>query len=915
MALQPTWSQNNDKQLFTEAESYFLYEEFNEALPVYLELKRNHPDNHHLDYKIGRCYLYIPYQRQKAIPHLEKASKHISQDFKGKSIKEKHAPTDAIYYLGRAYHVNNELDEAIRTYEKFISMLDEKKYDPALVRKQIASCQFAKEALGHPVTLEFKNLGNEINDRFAQTNPVISGDGQTLVFTSKLQFYDAIFVSRKSADGWSAPRNIIPELKVDDKTYPTALNFDGNELYLYRLDNYDGNIYVSINKSGTWTPPEKLNDHINTKYWESHASVSKDGHTLYFSSNRPGGFGGLDIYYSHRKNGNNWQKPVNAGNAINSNRNDDTPFMTNDGKRLYFSSLGHQSMGGYDIFYAEKNNTDRWNIPKNMGYPINSTDDDLFFQPFDNGNFGFYSMLKKEGHGLHDIYELDMLVSTEPIHISLIAQLNNTFSDTLKAIILHPQNQKVIYETIVDPGNVQFQTALKPGDYKLIISGKNIRSEQTTFTLDEKYEHDVYTLNLQPELVEKTPQHPNYINKNENELLLDLVRDKIIVDDDGTVRLPVSLSSGALLKVQVTNNDELYEHDSYYLEEDVFTYEFNARAGKSYVLLELSNGNKIKTDSVVIDFEKGPDSQKTENIELSNDIRMLLIDLVEINNHSGLEETLWRLQQAPVRLQNADQLYNYLLRASDTLEFNVSDVNLMMERYVLSLIRYYEQETLKEIFSDKISTESGKITIDDITAAYAQLDNLLFAISRVAREERIEPVRIASYLQEIDDTINGLKLPARSSELAIYEWLESVFNNKKFFETASKARVTAMSLLEVMIISGYLDKLKFVSSGSLQHYFNSLEAENINTVLNLKDTFISSTENGNITWDGLINTLLKVNRQFQTTDTRDAEPLATIHQKTKTNNTKSILLFIIGGVLLIFVIIYYIKRKRKKQTE
>jgi hypothetical protein len=180
-------------------------------------------------------------------------------------------------------------------------------------------------------------------------------------------------------------------IKAGEDCSSCSLNKDGSELFLYKNDGYDGNIYSSTLINGTWTPIKKLNKNINTKFYESHASISSDGKKLYFTSNRDGGAGGLDIYVSEKDASGDWGPAVNLGNTINTPYNEDTPFITDNDSVLYFSSEGHNSMGGFDNFKSVRQGT-AWKTPSNLGFPINSTDDDKFFQPLNGGKNAYYSI-------------------------------------------------------------------------------------------------------------------------------------------------------------------------------------------------------------------------------------------------------------------------------------------------------------------------------------------------------------------------------------------------------------------------------------------------------------------------------------------------------------------------------------------
>jgi len=177
-------------------------------------------------------------------------------------------------------------------------------------------------------------------------------------------------------------------------------------LILSKEDEFNSDIYVSHFIDNRWTKSEPLGSNINTRYWESHASISKDGKTLYFTSNRKGGKGYMDIYVSHLTEEGVWGPPKNIGPEINTKLNEDTPFITEDGQYLYFSSQGFTNMGGYDVFKSELKDSSDWSLPQNLGYPINTTDDDLFYYPWGNGEIAYMAKIMDEGFGATDIYKL-----------------------------------------------------------------------------------------------------------------------------------------------------------------------------------------------------------------------------------------------------------------------------------------------------------------------------------------------------------------------------------------------------------------------------------------------------------------------------------------------------------------------------
>lgn len=492
------------RDLFLEAESYFLYEEYSEALPIYIKLKDQFPNNFNIDFKIGRCYIYLPYEKQRAPDYLERASKHISLAYKEGNYKEINTPIDVLFYLGDAYRVNNQLEKAIKSYQSFKAQSNNKVYDLNLVDDQIKACHRGIEIEKTPIDISESNLGEVINTPFSETNPVVSENETMLVYASKLPFYEAVYYSKKELGKWTKPINMIPELGVDGDCYPTSISADGTELYIYRSNEFKGDIFVTNFKNGKWSKIRKLNNNINTKYWESHACVSHDGKTLYFTSNRKGGFGGLDIYKSTRSSADNWGPAVNLGSVINSPYNEETPFLLSNGKRLYFSSFGHETMGGYDVFYSDQNSDNSWSTPVNLGYPINTSDDDVFYNPIRDGSIAYIAKFDKGGFGKYDIYRYEIFSDQNPRKYLVNGSVRIPSSDISKNAVMKIQPSQLISEVsenkIIAQNKTNNRDSLYQKSNKAVFSdslnnkGDTVKISKTKLLLNSPFQSDTSKL-------------------------------------------------------------------------------------------------------------------------------------------------------------------------------------------------------------------------------------------------------------------------------------------------------------------------------------------------------------------------------------------------------------------------------------
>lgn len=394
-------------ELFEDGNFFYDSEDYKEALYYFKKLYDHNPENGNICFYIGRCYLNIPGQETKAVPYLEKAVDKISYAYKETSFQEVRAPLHAMFYLGNAYRINNQLKEALEIYDRFISSpYFEGNYNLAIVENEIGACKRAKVIQDKPVAIERSNLGEIINDANDNFNPVISGNDSMLIYVVSLKFYDAIMMSTLTDTGWSYPVNITPQVGSDGDCYPTGVSYDGKELYMVRKEKKNSDIYVSYYQGDKWTVKELLDKNINTKGMETHASPSADGKNLYFASDKKG-YGGLDIFVSERQPDGQWGKPENLGKNVNTSFDENNPFVSSDGQVLFFASKGHNNMGGYDIFYS-KFKDGEWSLPVNIGFPINTTNDDVFYTPLDKGLVSYQALILEEGFGQKDIYKVKM---------------------------------------------------------------------------------------------------------------------------------------------------------------------------------------------------------------------------------------------------------------------------------------------------------------------------------------------------------------------------------------------------------------------------------------------------------------------------------------------------------------------------
>ncbi|MEI8204172.1 MAG: OmpA family protein [Bacteroidota bacterium] len=414
---------------------------YGQALEFYAKANNFNPNNALLHYKMGRCYL-SSIQKEEAIVHFEIA---LKLNFEVQS--------DLLYYAGNACQLNLQFDKAIDYFNRYEQQLAPglRSEEKLKAEKKIGECNRAKQLMNKPLRVFIDNLGSQVNSKYPDYSPIINADESVMFFTSRRDnttggdrdpvdkgYYEDIYITYNTNNQWSAPVNPGKTLnsKVHDAT--VGISPDGQKLLIYKGEN-GGDIFECKLEGNEWTKPKRMSKSINTEYHECSASFSPDGNTLYFVSDKPGGYGKHDIYYVKKNAKGKWGEAVNLGSTINTAEDEKGIFAHPDGKTIYFSSEGHNGMGGLDI-YKSVNENGRWSEPENMGYPINTPDNDVFFSVSASGKHAYYSSVRADGYGAQDIYMITFLGNPKEV-------INNT-EDNLLASTLQTQSEIVIEPSI-----------------------------------------------------------------------------------------------------------------------------------------------------------------------------------------------------------------------------------------------------------------------------------------------------------------------------------------------------------------------------------------------------------------------------------------------------------------------------------
>jgi outer membrane protein OmpA-like peptidoglycan-associated protein/tetratricopeptide (TPR) repeat protein len=456
------------------------------ALPSYLKAYEFNPNNALLNYKVGKAILLTSLEKSKALPYFLKA-----QELNPAVAK------DLFYLIGQAYQIRAEWDKAINEYKRYQKTLSPSDAQTLYVQvdKKIKECETGKVLVANPVRVFIDNLGPTVNSKYADYGPVINADETILMFTSlrdqstggKLEptsheYYEDIYESIMINGEWSKPLNMGKPINTEGHDAVVGLSPDGTKLLIYLDDKGDGNIYECDLKGEVWSKPRKLDKTINSPHHESSASFSPDGRSLYFVSNRPGGFGEHDIYKSDWDEvKERWKEPVNLGPGINTPYDEKTVFMHPDGKTMYFSSNGHNNMGGQDIFKSELKNG-IWQKPINEGYPINTPDDDVFFVLSASGKHGYYTSFSPDGVGEKDIFRITFLGPEKLVVLSNEDNLLASVAEPIKSIVIEPEVVVARNRVTILKGIVQNAVSLEPIEARIELFDNELSESVANFS-------------------------------------------------------------------------------------------------------------------------------------------------------------------------------------------------------------------------------------------------------------------------------------------------------------------------------------------------------------------------------------------------------------------------------------------------
>lgn len=483
---QSEWDKQQDQEL-SQARVLFEYEDWYASMLMLEDLYQVDSSNAEVNYLLGTCYLNQKGYEYKAIPLLEYAHHE--------------GITEAFFELARAYHGEGLFDFALKTFQ-YYKVREDKNRTNDEVDRYIQITRDAIDQYANPSDVRIENLGSVVNSEHHEYVPLISNDGEILYFTSRRpggvgnekdpndQYFEDIYYAIFSEGHWSSPENMGKGINTNTHDATVGISANGDQMIIYRTNENltGGDLYITKREDNSWSKPEKLGESINTEYQEPSACLSADGSTIYFSSNRPDGYGGKDIYRVKLLPTGDWSLPMNLGPTVNTKYDEDAPFLSEDGTTLYFASNGHHSIGGYDIFRSYDDGG-VWSVPENIGYPVNTVDDDIYFSMAPSGKVGYYSSERADGYGGQDLYKVYLIgEDANLIVVSATITDSTAMGVRAKVTLVDEETRKLEGIYTSNAGSGKFIMIISPETrYQIIIEAEGYHPivEYTELSIDD----------------------------------------------------------------------------------------------------------------------------------------------------------------------------------------------------------------------------------------------------------------------------------------------------------------------------------------------------------------------------------------------------------------------------------------------
>lgn len=598
-------SNKEHKNSLKSAKEHLRYEEFQQALPYVQELLKEDANSAYYNFWMGKC-LYITYKKNQALPYFEKVEKlnpDIDREF--------------YYWYGLTLHYNLYFDRAVEVYRKDLERYEPTSPEYVWVNNRITQCLYAKKLAkkADAEQVKIENMGDQINTEFSEHSPVISANDSVLIYTARrpeclgakpdIFFYDEdIYVATKVDNEWTVGTNIGKPVNAVGHDATISLTADGQTLYIYRHKKAGGLYVTEFDQlEQKWKEPTSVERPLNSKYYEASICQSADSSLMFFTSDRPGGFGGRDIYMVKKEGKTKWTEPINLGASVNTAFDEDAPYFHPDGKTLYYSSNGPGSMGGFDIFVTELNDQAEsgWLDPLNMGAPVNTPDDDIYFVLSQDGKSGYYASGMEGGYGEKDIYHIQFPYYPYPrryhiVEVAGLVQDVNTL-DTLRAMVklVDIETNEVLDSVLTGTDSSKYYFVLEPErTYSLVATAEGYNSvteSLLTPVLDENdvfLEKNMFLIKPEPK-VEETPRAAVELQHIYYDFDQDYIRPDAAEELDRAIEL---LAQNPDMKVMLMSHTDWFGTFDY----NVDLSNRRAKNARAYLLKKGIDPNRILTD-------------------------------------------------------------------------------------------------------------------------------------------------------------------------------------------------------------------------------------------------------------------------------------------------------------------------------
>ena len=589
------------KHLYFESLYFLEVYDFDNALPLLEKLYEIDPENSNTCFSIGNCLMSIKGRESEAIPYYEKASEHLTISYKIANHKEDNSPLEVFELLADAYHMNYEFDKAIEKYVLYKNFLSEVNLDDITsINRKIRKSKYAKSMVKNTMDLKIASISS-INTEFSEYRPLINAEENEMYFTTKRPkdlleskddqggFYEDIYYSYKLNNSWLKSKLCSSSLNKEHSSSALYFSPDGEFILTSMINNniklgpLGRSIYESERKGSDWNEPNLLQNNVNSEFWETTANMNLHKNILFFVSDRDGGYGGRDIWMIKKMSNGSWSSPENLGEPINTEYDEESPYIHPDGKTLYFSSTGHKTIGGFDIFKSILDNDLNWSSPVNMGYPINTVNDDLFFTPSVDGKTAYFSSIRKQGKGDYDIYKISLPFNDETNLSIYKGILKNERGEILKNYNITVSNNNISSNYQPNDSTGKFTLVLNPGE-----------SYNIKFEIDSNFIND--TINVSSEnsgfyfyskSIDFSTNELVFLEELEKITKESEMSDEVLIDNNETTIEPVVIKEETAI---VDTNTEIHI---------IFYKNINFKTESS----ELSNHEKTKLDKLILDLK------------------------------------------------------------------------------------------------------------------------------------------------------------------------------------------------------------------------------------------------------------------------------------------------------------------------